>query len=74
MADLFVAIFKATVETVLLYGAETWILTQYLSTKLDDTYTTLLRYIFQRHWSEDPTSAELYGDLPKVSTRVNAAS
>ena len=47
---LRVALFKATVETVLLYGAETCTLTQALSTKLDGTYTKLLRYIFQRHW------------------------
>ena len=46
---LRVALFKATLETVLLYGAETWTLTQALSTKLDGTYTKLLRYIFQRH-------------------------
>ena len=67
---LRVALFKATIETVILYGAETLTLTQVLSTKLDGTYTKLLRYIFQRHWSEHPTIAELYGDLPKVSTRV----
>ena len=67
---LRVAHFKATVETVLIYGTETSTLTQALSTKLDGTYTKLLRYIFQRHWSEHPTNAELYGDLPKVSTRV----
>ena len=67
---LRVALFKATVETVLLYGAETWTLTQAHSKKLDGTYTKLLRYIFQRHWSEHLTNAELYDDLPKVSTRV----
>ncbi len=67
---LRVALFKATNETVLLYGAETWVLTQALSIKLDGTYTKLLRYIFQRHWSEHPTNAEFYGDLLKVSTRV----
>ena len=68
---LRVALFKATVEIVLLYGAETWILIQALSTKLDDTYTKLLRYIFQRHWSEhSPHQCGTLCDRPKFSTRV----
>ena len=67
---LRISLFRSTVETVLLYGAETWALTQTLETKLDGTYTKLLRYIFQRHWSEHVTNVELYGDLPKLSTKL----
>ena len=37
-----IRLFQATIETVLLYGAEAWILTKGLERALDGTYTRLL--------------------------------
>ncbi len=66
---LRVTLFKATVETVLLYSAETWtLITQALSTKLDGTYTKLLRYIFQRYGQNTPPMRNSMAISPK-STR-----
>ena len=39
----------ATVESVLIYRCETWILTNSLIKKLDGTYTTILRMVLNIH-------------------------
>ena len=59
--------FRATVETVLLYGSVTWILTKKLENKLDGTYTRMLRSILNKCWQDHPTNAELYGNIPPIS-------
>ena len=57
----------ATVEKVLLYGATTWTLTKYLESKLDGTYTRMLRAILNISWREHPTKEQLYGPIPAIS-------
>ena len=42
--SLKIEFFRATVEKVLLYGAEAWTLTETLEKRLDGCYTRLLRY------------------------------
>ena len=59
--------FRATVEKVLLYGATTWTLTKYLESKLDGTYTRMLRAILNISWREHPTKEQLYGPIPAIS-------
>lgn len=59
-------LFRSFVEPILLYGAQTWTLTETLETKLDGTYTRLLRTCLDIHWSERRTNAELYGDDDKT--------
>ena len=59
--------FRATVETVLLYGSVTWILTKKLENKLDGTYISILRYILNKSWRDHPINAELYGNIPPIS-------
>ena len=44
--DLRVRLFSATVETVLLYNAVTWMMTQTLETELDAAHSHLLRAAF----------------------------
>ena len=44
--------FRATVESVLLYGAESWTLTGRMSDRLDGTYTKMLRAILGVSWKE----------------------
>ena len=53
--------FRATVEQVLLYGATTWTLTKYLESKLDGTYTRMLRAILNISWREHPTRKNFMG-------------
>ena len=60
--------FKATVESVLLYGAETWTLTKTLQKGLDGCYTRLLRHALNIKWQQRLTNKQLYKDIPPIST------
>lgn len=62
--------FSATVESVLLYGCESWTLTPKLTKGLDGMYTRMLRTILNVHWSQKVTNKELYGKLPKLSDKI----
>ena len=58
------------VESVLLYGSETWTLTKSLEKSIDGTYTRFLRTFFNLSWSEHLTNRELYSNLPKVTEKI----
>ena len=62
--------FRATVESVLLYGAVTWTLTKHLEQRLSGTYTRMLRAALNISWKEHPTIKRLYGHLPNVITTI----
>jgi hypothetical protein len=61
------SLFRSTVETVLLYGAEAWTLTAALRRKLDGTYTRLLRHCLRVTYLDRWTNVKLYGHLHKIS-------
>ena len=63
-------VFKATVESIMLYGSESWALSKSLRKTLDGTYTRMLRRIYNISWKSHPTNKSLYGNLPKVSSVV----
>ena len=65
-----IRLFVATVESVLLYGSETWTLTKTLSNRLDGCYTRLLRKALNVPWRQHQTNEQLYGQLPKISTKI----
>ena len=65
-----VRLFVATVESVLLYGAEAWTLTRKLTIQLDGCYTRMLRMARNVSWKSHLTNEELYRELPYVSTKV----
>src|SRR6188508_1154171 len=65
--ELKVRLFRATVETVLLYGAQCWSLTTAQTRSLDGTYTRLLRKALNVHFSAHVTNATLYGTIPRLS-------
>ena len=67
---LKVRLFIATVESVLLYGAETWTLTQKLQKQLDGCYTRMLRMAMNVTWKQHLTNEQLYQDLPRVSQKI----
>ena len=68
--NLKIQLFRSTVETVLLYGSNTWTLTKALTRKLDGTYTRLLRACQNVSWRQHLTNKELYGNLPKVTDTI----
>ena len=63
-------IFRATVESVLLYNATTWTMTEGLEKSLDGAYTKLLRYALGIRWQDRVKNEDLYGTLPKISVRL----
>ena len=65
-----IRLFIATVESVLLYGSETWTITQTMKKKLDGCYTRMLRMILNVSWKQHIHNIQLYGELPPVSTKV----
>ena len=67
---LKVHFFRATVESVLLYGAETWTLTKQQEKRLDGSYTRLLRASLNISWKQRLTNKVLYGNIPPVSQTV----
>ena len=68
--DLKVWLFTATVESVLLYGSETWTMTKRLERMVDGCYTRMLRMVLGVSWKQHMTNSELYGKLPKVSSKI----
>ena len=63
-------LFIATVESVLLYNSATWTLTKQMQKSLDGVYTRMLRMALNVSWKQHITNEELYGDLPKVTTKI----
>ena len=64
---LKIGFFRATVESVLLYGAECWTMTGEMRNRLDGTYTRMLRSVLGVSWKEHKTNKELYCNLPKIT-------
>jgi len=61
---------SSTVESILLYGCETWALTKSLAKQLDGSYTRMLRMALNIHWTQKITNKELYGKLEQLSIKV----
>jgi len=68
--DVKLSFFIATVESVLLYGCESWTLTSALERSLNGCYTRMLRAVLNINWSQHIPNTELYGDLPRVADKV----
>ena len=66
-----IRLFIATVESVLLYGAETWTITQTMKTQLDSCYNRMLRMALNISWKQHIPNIQLYGELSPVSTKYN---
>ena len=68
--ELKVRVFLATVESVFLYGSETWTLTKRTEKQIDGAYTRMLRTALNVYWRDHITNEDLYGHLPNVSREV----
>ena len=65
-----VRIFKSTVESILLNGCEFWVMNSAAVKKVDDTYTRMLRRVKNISWRDRLSNAQLYSQIPKLSTIV----
>jgi hypothetical protein len=65
-----IKLFRACVESTLLYNAVTWTLNDTLSRKLDGCYTKLLRCALNHKWSDYVPNSTLYNGLELVSIRL----
>jgi len=63
-------IFKTSVESILLYGCESWTLTKQISASIDGTYTRMLRAVQNVSWQQHLPNSVLYGALPPISTII----
>ena len=62
--------FRAIVESVLMYGSNTWTLTKRLEPKIDGTYTRMLQAALNISWKKHPTKQRLYGHLPRITGAI----
>ena len=69
-ADLKRQFFRAAVESVLVYGANTWTLTSTLEKSIDEAYTRMLRAVLNISWKDHPTKEQLYGNIPPISDTI----
>ena len=68
--NLKINFFRATVESVLVYGSTSWTLTESLEKTLDGAYTRMLRAVHNISWKQHPTKKQLYGHLPPISVAI----
>ena len=65
-------LFRATVESVLLYGIETWTVTKKLEKSVNECYSRMLGTALNEHWQQHMNNQELYGSLPRVTETIRA--
>ena len=63
-------LFLATVESVLLYGSETWSLNKTMEKQINGCYTRMLRMAMNVNGKDHITNEELYGSLPLVTLKI----
>ena len=60
----------ATVESVLLYGCESWAINKTITKVIDGVYTRLLRSALNIARRDHISNETLYGSLPKISIKI----
>ena len=68
--NMKIRLFIATVESVFLYGSETWTLNKTTEKMINGAYTRMLRSAQNVSWRDHITNKELYGSLPMLSIKV----
>ena len=68
--DLKIRLFVATVESILLYGSETWTISQSLAKRINGCYSRMLRMALNIHWSEKVSNTVVFGNLRKPSVKI----
>ncbi|XP_067028325.1 uncharacterized protein [Acropora muricata] len=62
--------FRATVQSVLVYGSISWTLTSSLEKKIDGSYTRMLGAALNKSWIDHLSNAYLYGNVPCVTATI----
>ena len=63
--------FQAAVVSILLYGCNTWTLTEQMGKKkLDSNYTRMLRARLNKSWRQRPTKQQRYGHLSPITKTI----
>ena len=68
--EMKIKLFQLLVLSILLYGAETWTLTQTLQKKLDGVFTRMLRKALGLTWRDMVPNTELYRNIPTLSCEL----
>ena len=68
-----IRLFRVTVESVLLYGSETWTVTKKLEKSVNGCYTRMLRTALHVHWRQHMNNQELYRSLSRVYSETICA-
>ena len=64
--------FRATVESILLYGCATWTLTKAEEKALDGTYKRMLKKVYNIDGQAHITNEALYNGLNKISSTIRS--
>ena len=70
--EIKVRFFVAAIESILLYGCESWAVTPKIECMLNGTYTTMLRKATNVKWWERKTNAEVYEEVPLLDNKIAA--
>ena len=62
--------FRVTVDSVFLYGSETWTVTTKVEKSVNGCYTRMLRTALNVQWQQHLNNQELYGSLPRVTETI----
>ena len=62
--------FQAAAVSILPNGCITWTLTKRLEKKLDVNYTTLMRAILKKSWTQHTSKQQLYGHIPPITKTI----
>ena len=65
---LKIRFFLASIESILLYGCESWTTPQ-MESSLNGTHTCILRKVLNVKWRSHTTN-KLYGELPPVGNKI----
>ena len=65
-------LFRATSESILLYGCQTWTLSKCEEARIDGCYTRMLRTVKNISWKSKLSNESLYGNLHRVSSIIRS--
>ena len=67
-----IRLFRATVESILLYGSKTWTVTKKLEKSVNECYARMLGTALNEQWQQHMNNQELYRSLPRVTETIRA--
>ena len=68
--DMKIRLFRATVESVLLYGSETWTIGHSLEKRINGCYSRMLRMALNISWKERIRNVDVFGNIPMPSVMI----